>query len=509
MCIYIHTHKPSSYYFSNKNRSIIMSFTSSKNNNRFTYDIYLAEMIKNLWKKNDDDDNNTTTKHKLSKFPLSLQPYIMKNRRLRIENELKEKLNNLYNEGHPILEMKRSLYNLNSMQSKYAFTDEFSKTIIKGVEVNCRMVTTNLVNNQSGPGVGINSSSSSSFSSSSYNLMRIGNITFKGNFKTVIDELMEKCKKELQEKFHHKITEIKSAAMYVPEHNGNLCGWDCVKLEKNIKKNSEYSKFFNSLAATEENDYRHKPLCYYKRQLIGQEIVPFADINDDDDENKDNNNNEELISCKQNEFIFDHLFFDKNELCGIKKHPIRYTPNFLNTVDRDECSALLSFSLDYIGVTSDRMNLYLKPLPGDNPIYCTNVSSSNNFYTASKFLNEQLFTNINVVNILKNEYKIKIPKYIEDYHDKQKDAVVEEEEDDDDDDEKEEKMKKKKNNNNKRKFKSSNNTDKKFKKYNRSSDSSSSNSCSSSSGSDDDDDDDNDKENKYTKDIDKALKSIA
>ena len=215
---------------------------------------------------------------------------------------------------------------------------------------------------------------------------------FKGELKSIIDELLEKCKKELTETYRQKITEIKMAAMYIPEHNDNLCGWECVRLEKNIQKTPEYSSFFN-LEENNNSNYntRNKPLCYYKRQLIGQEIIPFVD---DDDADDDGNNNGEgnLISCKQNEHVFDNLFFMKNELCGIKKHKIRFTPNFLNTVDRDECSALLGFTLDYVGVTTDRMNLYLKPLSGDNPIYCTNVSSSKDLPKASKYLEEELFT---------------------------------------------------------------------------------------------------------------------
>ena len=355
-----------------------------------------------------------------------------------------------------------------------------------------------------GGGGGYASSSSSSSYSSSYNLSKIGNIVFKGELKSIIDELLEKCKKELTETYRQKITEIKTAAMYIPEHNDNLCGWEFVRLEKNIQKTPEYSSFFNLEENSSNYNTRNKPLCYYKRQLIGQEIIPFVDDNDDDDDNNNDNGEGNLISCKQNEHVFDNLFFMKNELCGIKKHKIRFTPNFLNTVDKDECSTLLGFTLDYIGVTTDRMNLYLKPLSGDNPIYCTNASSSKDLPKASKYLEEELFTNIDVVDILKKKHTIKIPKYIEEYHDK---IVGKEEEEEEEEEEKENRKKK-------RKFDGSNKSIKKTKNNCTSSSSSSSTSSSSSSSSSSSNnsssssDDEDDENNKYAKDIDKVLNSI-
>ena len=136
---------------------------------------------------------------------------------------------------------------------------------------------------------------------------------FKGELKSIIDELLEKCKKELTETHRQKITEIKTAAMYIPEHNDNLCGW-----EKNIQKTPEYSSFFNLEENSSNYNTRNKPLCYYKRQLMGQEIIPFVDDNDDDDDKNNDNGEGDLISCKQNEHGFNSLFFMKNELCGIK-----------------------------------------------------------------------------------------------------------------------------------------------------------------------------------------------
>ena len=286
----------------------------------------MADILKNLWKNNNnnnDEDDHYYNVNNLSNFPLTIKDYKFKNRRIQMENELKKKLHSLYSEGKDILEIKRTPSNSNSMQIKYAFTDDYSKIILKGVEVNCRMITSNMVS-QGGGGCGGGGYASSS--SSSYDLSRIGNIVFKGELKSIIDELLEKSKKELTETYRQKITEIKTAAMYIPEHNDNLCGWECVRLEKNIPKTPEYSSFFNLEENNSNYNTRNKPLCYHKRQLIGQEIIPFVD---DDDDNNDNDNGEgNFISCKQNEHVFDNLFSMKNELCGIKKHHIRFTPNF-------------------------------------------------------------------------------------------------------------------------------------------------------------------------------------
>ena len=203
-------------------------FTSSKNPNAYTFDYYLAESINNLWKRNnndnnnDDDDNNKFNVNILSNVPLDYRKYKLKNRCIEMEKILKDTLQEFYNKGEDILNIKRPIPNSKSIQTKYSFTDKFSKIILKAVEVNCRMITTNMAN-QGG-------------SISSYNLSRIGNITFKGEMKLIIDELMEKCKRELEEKFCHKITTIRNAAMYIPEHKDQTCGWRCVKLEENIKK---------------------------------------------------------------------------------------------------------------------------------------------------------------------------------------------------------------------------------------------------------------------------------
>ena len=142
------------------------------------------------------------------------------------------------------------------------------------------------------------------------------------------------------------------------------------------------------------------------------------------------------------------------------------------------------------------MNLYLKPIPGNNPIYCTNVSSSNDLPKASKYLEEQLFINKAVVDILKAKYNLEMPKYIQDYHTNM--TIKEEEEKEEEEEEEEKPMKKKR----------------KFENIRRRKNSSSSSNSSSNTGSTSNDDDDNndnnndDNNSKYKKDIEKALKSI-
>ena len=387
-----------------------LNFMNHKN------DLYLAEKISQLMKdiSNDSDDDNYTIP-KLMNYPMEIKDNSVKKRRLGIIKYLKQELNNLYKKNERILIKK--LNQKTSIQNKYAFTGKYRKILIKGLEVNCRMITTNMNQN----------ASPSSSTITSYNLSRIANIIFKGDFQNIIDELMEKCKEELQSKFSEDVNEIKSAAMYIPQHNESTCGWKhnmCFNIDKNIKKLKSYKSFFNNSNNDISNNSHDfffddfKPLCFYVRQLIGQELIPYVEDNNDDDDTHDDDNDECYISFKENEYIFDNLFFDKKELLGIKKIEINHTPNFLDTVNREDCTALISFSLDYIGVTNGRMNLYLKSL-NDCPIYCTNVSSSNKLSNASNYLEEVLYNNKNVVEILEKKYKKKIPKCVKNFHQEQ------------------------------------------------------------------------------------------
>ena len=76
-----------------------MFFTSSRNINRYTYNIYLADILKNLWNNNnnndEEDDDHYYNVHNLTNFPPTIKGYKLKNRHIQMENELKKKLQSL------------------------------------------------------------------------------------------------------------------------------------------------------------------------------------------------------------------------------------------------------------------------------------------------------------------------------------------------------------------------------------------------------------------------------
>ena len=302
----------------NNNNNKFEYFQSSERVPDFKRTNDLANKIVEMWIDNDDDEL------KLLDYPKNLKDYKNKTRRHFIEQNFNSKLGKLYKKNIRILNLKPKMMTSNSLQNKYNFTDEFKKIIIKGIEVNCRMITTNILSS--------GSSSSLSSSSFSYNLTRIANITFKGNMHNIINNLLEKCKIELQKIYCESVNEIKSIAMYVPLHNDSLCCWPCSQIEANIKKRDKYKVFFKSSNNNNNNnnnndnnyysifDHSNKPLCYNTRQIIGQEIIPYVDNNDDDNDDNNNNDNDNDNSDDDDndeEYVFDNLFY-KDELYGIK-----------------------------------------------------------------------------------------------------------------------------------------------------------------------------------------------
>ena len=122
------------------------------------------------------------------------------------------------------------------------------------------------------------------------------------------------------------------------------------------------------------------------------------------------------MSTKQNNFLLDNLFFDgaHGELCGVKRENIKYKPNFLNTVDSDDCTALISFSLHSVGKSQGGLNLYLKPLK-DFPIYCTNIESVKKLPNAKQYLEEMMYNtndNNNICQNLREKFKRRIPTLV-------------------------------------------------------------------------------------------------
>ena len=278
------------------------------------------------------------------------------------------KFDKLYNKGIQILTPKPSS-NL-SHQIRYNFTEEFSKTNFNLIEVTCRLI-------------------SQVETKDSFNLARIGCITFKGKLKAIIDKLLEQCKQELNTKHNQNVIGSYLSATYIGEHKFGSCQWPCNKIQDIMKK--KYEKYFS-------NHSSEKPVCFKKRQIIGQYLVPYI--------GKTNNNN--IDDDDENEtFIFDGMFVDGDgNLAGIKKDKIYYNDvYFLDIIDMDACTALMSFSLSHVGITSNHITIYLQN-NGKHGIYCTNAMCASDIPNASDYLEQQCYSNISLQKYLETNHKI-------------------------------------------------------------------------------------------------------
>ena len=341
----------------------------------YKYNSYLADCIAKIWETKPEDDFIT-----LKDFPKDIEKYKMKYRRENLDKILEERLTTLEEENHRLLETKKSNSSIiNTRQTKYAFVPEYKDIMFCGIEVNCRLITSNKTT-----------------ANTTYNLVRVGGITFKGKNKLRFDHLINRCKNELETNFNENITEINSTAMYIGNHLVYKCPWKCQDILNNLKDNpnSESSRYF-----IDSKDC----ICFYKRQIIGQGFYPYVDPKNDDDKNEYN------IHINNNDYVFDNIFFKNNMILGVNKLNISYEPNFLNIVGNDVCTALISFSLDYVGVTGQGLSLYLKPLD-QGIIYATNLDSSENFPSAKRYLEDQLHFNNKIINILKTKHQIIVPQ---------------------------------------------------------------------------------------------------
>ena len=447
--------------------------------NKFKYNEYIMKEINALIKEDPNYINlhSYPPKYKTNKSILSLRDLRSKQAKL-----LKVKFNQYYtaNENINILTQKKSFGGGSSYeQIRYTFREELSNIYFKGVEVNCRLITQSKKNDNT-----------------SYNLSRIGSIEFKGEIKVLINDLLERCQKELIEKHSTPVPAILLSAAYIREHL-RTCKWDCFGIQNycTTKNINRYGHFFNN--STEKD----KTICFYTRQLIGQGFFPYVKSEDESENKTDdtyikNNNNEEvnnksdlkrknpisssqietnviengkkiriensekeietekgaeekdkkiiiedlnekkdevknnikntnynnnynknnnsdcedeneydLLMCSNREYLFDNFFMSASgELMGINKCEISYDEsNFLDIVDRDACTAIISFYLHQIGVTKSGLNLYLKI---DSPIYCTDVMRQNEIKNASDYLENLIYSKTEIQDILIKTHKL-------------------------------------------------------------------------------------------------------
>ena len=373
-----------------------------KNVNPHRYVKCLGNIFVSLLPENCDFDD-----FELRRYPTEVHFKRIKDRRLNTTAEMKKKMNSLYRRGTRILNRK---FNSGSTSTsiRFDFTPEFARPMMNMIEVSCRIISLTEMN-----GFSFN-----------YNLQRMGSIQFKGELQTVINDLLERCKTELNEVHFENVVGMYPSAAYIPEHKVG-CPWECMKIHEHTKKTNH--QFFTEYSS-------NKPICFHKRQLLGQGLIPYVALDDKADEEKENedpiiDNNEE-----DETFIFDNMFEDnEGNLAGIRKKKIRYDElNFLNIVDRDAVTALMSCSLSHVGINAKTITLYLK-CSNNQAIYCTNATSSSEIPNASKFVMDYCYENPKIQNYLVEKHNIP-RKAFEDYDDDDSDNDNNDDDDDDDND---------------------------------------------------------------------------
>ena len=305
------------------------------------------------------EKNNKPNGYDMRDFPKNIE----KNRiglRRELQNDILQKtLSKLY-ENTKILK-KRNESGGHKPQEKYHFTNEFKNIFFRGVEVSARMITQNNISDKLG-----------------YFTSRVGDIRFKGKMKEIMDDLLERCSKELD------VTKINSTAMYAKTHKKfGVCNWECEKMACDRHQN-----IF-------DGDKSQTTICYYYRQHVGQEVIPFID-------KKSDRQVEESIITKDTNYVFDNMFLTRDcQLDGIKRMQIDpKEQNFLDAVSQEPCNALISFHLAYVGVTSGGMNLYLDP--GQQITYCTASVCDRNIKSATEYLENYVYSNKWLALQLKN-----------------------------------------------------------------------------------------------------------
>ena len=348
--------------------------SSLKNINR---NINIGNLALELFQKRDDrseDNNYEIEKYIVHRYPKRIEDFRIATKRLERVREIKKKLNKLYEENKRILYLKKSSGGGKKVQNqeRFVFRPEFQAIFYTGVEVSCRMISGSLDN---------------------YNIFRIGDIRFKGEMKEIMDTLLEKCKEEITTKFEMPITCIFSTAIYPYKHQILNCPLPCKEITRSCY--NRHKHIFQSLIKKDKEDDGNnlEDICYFKRQLVGQNVIPYVAA--------------ELDSTPDGDdtlYVFDNMFLNKElRLEGIPPKNVRNDDkNFLDTVDSFSCNALISFSLSYIGVNNGGMNLYLDPK--GNVIYCTKANNQNEIpQHASQYLEELCFSNDKLKNLLKTK----------------------------------------------------------------------------------------------------------
>ena len=345
---------------------------------------------------------------KLKDYPPRLEQYQIKF--FRSSNSVTQNIKNLerlcQDEKTKVIQnaMKASA---TGVQQKYAIVDEIKRIQFPCTEVTCRLVSSssNISGGATGPAIISNVAGCGIFNNTNnntnttINFSRIGAICFKSKaMKDVIDLFMNKCMRELNERFGTNANDVNQPAMYIENHIPHKCKWKCDEILKYALPNHGHLNNGEKLASSR--------LCFSNRQFLGQQcLYPYVQVRNetpdesesqDEEGEKENNNDENLL--------FDNLFWKNNKIQGVDKLPIPYAaPNLLHTISErgfpTPVTALMNFSIDYIGIVNGGLSLYLKQ-SNACPIYFTDLTYTHDINSASEYLEEILYSNQAVRNIL-------------------------------------------------------------------------------------------------------------
>ena len=260
-------------------------------------------------------------------------------------------------------------------QTKYAFSEKYKMITFKGVEINCRMITTQ-------------ASKAFGGEEDKYNISRIGDIRFKSKtMQDIFTTIADRVREEVNLYNPNAIVKIHNCAIYARDHAyGNNCYINCPRISKTLKTMDTYKDYFScNVDQTIENK-----ACYSQRQVIGEQFIPYIDKSDKTD--------------SMDGLIFDNMYVNPNgNLYGEARNRLldekrERSLNFFDTVSREPATAFLTFRLDYVGVAQQGMTIYLAP---HSVIYCTTLSSSLAMDSASEFLNSYALR----IKIIKKEVK--------------------------------------------------------------------------------------------------------
>ena len=320
----------------------------------------------------DDDDVYDVSNFYFLSHPEKINKNSLKLRRQIVTRTLKERLQELYDKEEENIFIAQMTSSKNH-QDKFILNPYFKAIHVAGVEVNCSMVSSN---------------------ENKYNVSKVNRIQFKGEMANIMTEFQNRCKREIESTFKRTVNDIFQPAAYAKEHNEIACKWPCEQILQACA--GKFSHLLDSMDSKERSK-----ICFYNRQVIGQGIIPYiARPNETDD---DQDQDEGIMNCvNTSSFVFDNMFMDnKCDIMGIDQPVVNLTgTNFLDTEGRERCSALMSFNLSHVGITSNGgMTLYLNT--GHTKMYCTMAHSDSDITSCSEYLENEALHDKDIQSIIK------------------------------------------------------------------------------------------------------------